>query len=41
MEKKKKSSEKDQLTGHFQIFFPLIFLCVFLISPEQSVKQVK
>ena len=29
----KKSSENDQLTGHFQIFF--------LISSEQTVKLVK
>ena len=32
--KKKKSSENDQLPGHFQSFF-------FLISPEKTVKLVR
>ena len=31
--KKKKSSENDQLTGHYQSFF-------FLISPEKTVKLI-
>ena len=34
--KKKKSSENDQLTGHFQSFYKF-----FLISSDQSVKLVK
>ena len=34
-EKKKKSSENDQLTGHFQSFF------FSLISPEKTVKLVR
>ena len=33
--KNKKSSENDQLTGHFQSFF------FFLISPEETVKLVR
>ena len=34
--KNKKKPENDQLTGHFQ----KVFVVVFLISPEQTVKQV-
>ena len=38
----KKSSENDQLTGHFQSFslFSELFFPI-LISPEQTVKLVK
>ena len=43
--KKKKSSENDQLTSHFQSFYFLThhFQSFFflLISPEQTVKLVK
>ena len=43
----KKSSENDQLTGHFQSFFILHFqsfffiIRAFLMSPEQTDKLVK
>ena len=44
MEKKKKSYESDQLTGHFQrVFFSFsefLFFGCFLISPEQTVELV-
>ena len=33
---KKKSSENDQLTGHFQCLF--VCFCFFLISPEKNSK---
>ena len=46
MKKKKKSSENNQLTGHFQSFFSEFFLgsfselfffrAFFLISPEKN-----
>ena len=47
--KRKKRSENDQFTGHFQSFFFIFrafFLFIFrafffLISPEQTVKLVK
>ena len=44
---RKKSSENDQLTGHFQsffselIFFLLFFRAFFLISPEKNSKTGK
>ena len=44
MEKnEKKTSENDQLTGHFQSFFSSSepFFLLFLISQEQTVKLVK
>ena len=36
---KKKSSENDQLTGHFQSFFFFHFQSFFLISPEKNSKR--
>ena len=40
-----KSSENDQLTGHFQSFFfsfsEFFFLFISIISPGQTVKLVK
>ena len=41
MEKKKKSSENDQLTGQSSENDQLTFQSFFLISPEQTVKLAK
>ena len=37
----KKTSENDQLTGHFQSFFSFSGLFYIYIYPEQTVKLVK
>ena len=37
----KKSSEDDQLTGHFRSFFLFFYFGAFLISPEKTVKLVR
>ena len=42
MDKIKKSSENDQLTGLFRVIFIFgAFIIIFFISPEQTVKLVK